>query len=174
MSATPITDAAVVYHPDNNGDPQPFVDVVTAAKLETELAELQATLDLHHKANLRGIKLWQAAGEGRELTWPDQGALVAWLLEQRDETLASKETILERAERIRCELVESETKLQAAEANAERLADVLAKALPHIPGDALDAAAAMSKPIAECWINTIASTALAAHEARKTPTTTTP
>lgn len=43
---------------------------------------LDSIFDLQWAADMRGIKMWQAAGEGRELTWPDQGSLVAWLLEQ--------------------------------------------------------------------------------------------
>lgn len=47
-----------------------------------ELAELQAIFDLRWKADMRAIKRWQAAGPGREKTWPDHADLVVWLLEQ--------------------------------------------------------------------------------------------
>ncbi len=45
--------------------------------------ELQATFDLQWRADLRAIKLWQAAHPGNELTWPDRCNLVVWLLEER-------------------------------------------------------------------------------------------
>ncbi len=48
-----------------------------------KLAELEALFDLCHKADMRAIKQWQAA-TGRTLVWPDQTALVVWLLEQLD------------------------------------------------------------------------------------------
>lgn len=54
------------------------------AGLIAERDDLQRTLDLVWQANQRGIKAWQAAGEGRELTWPDQAKLVEWLLSERD------------------------------------------------------------------------------------------
>lgn len=38
--------------------------------------------DLRWKADQRAIKRWQAAGPGRDLTWPDHADLVVWLLER--------------------------------------------------------------------------------------------
>ena len=49
-----------------------------------ELADIQATLDHHVRACQRGIELWQAAGEGRELKHPSTDRLVAFLLEELD------------------------------------------------------------------------------------------
>lgn len=44
--------------------------------------DLQATFDLRWKADMRAIKMWQAAHPGNELVWPDHADLVVWLLEQ--------------------------------------------------------------------------------------------
>lgn len=49
-----------------------------------KLAELEALFDMRWAADMRAIKRWQAAGTGRELTWPDHADLVVWLLEQLD------------------------------------------------------------------------------------------
>lgn len=46
------------------------------------VAELQATFDLRWKADMRAIKMWQAAHPGTGLIWPDHADLVVWLLEQ--------------------------------------------------------------------------------------------
>jgi hypothetical protein len=53
-----------------------------------EVAEHEATSTMRHDADMRGIAMWQAAGEGRECVWPDHGNLVAWLLGQLDESRA--------------------------------------------------------------------------------------
>ena len=49
-----------------------------------ELAQLQFLFSLRWKADMRAIKMWQAAGPDREMTWPDHADLVVWLLEQLD------------------------------------------------------------------------------------------
>ena len=52
------------------------------------LAELESLFDLCHNADMRAIKQWQEA-TGRTRVWPDQTALVGWLLERLDEAEAS-------------------------------------------------------------------------------------
>ncbi len=47
-----------------------------------ELAQLQLLFDLRWKADMRAIKMWQAAGPDRDLIWPDHADLVVWMLEQ--------------------------------------------------------------------------------------------
>jgi hypothetical protein len=39
---------------------------------------------------MRAIKIWQAAGEGRELTWPDHADLVVFLLGQIESSRAEE------------------------------------------------------------------------------------
>jgi hypothetical protein len=51
---------------------------------ERERDEFQASFDLAWDADMRGIKRWQAAHPGKELTWPGRDKLVAWLLSERD------------------------------------------------------------------------------------------
>lgn len=53
-------------------------------ELEQEVAEHEASLSLRHRADMRGIKMWQGAKPGRELTWPNHGDLVCWLLKRID------------------------------------------------------------------------------------------
>lgn len=52
---------------------------------ERERGELRQTFDLQWQADMRAIKAWQAAGPGRDLTWPDRSKLTEWLLEQLQE-----------------------------------------------------------------------------------------
>ncbi len=57
------------------------------SELQTDaekLADLEALFDMRWAADMRAIKRWQAAGPGREHTWPDHVDLVVWLLEQLD------------------------------------------------------------------------------------------
>ncbi len=72
-------------------DPAGIEDEVMTSDPETDaerLAELESLFDLCHKADMRAIKQWQAA-TGRTRVWPDQTALVGWLLERLDEAEAS-------------------------------------------------------------------------------------
>jgi len=46
--------------------------------------EFEVWLELIRKADARGIKMWQDAGEGRELKHPGHDNLVAFLLEEID------------------------------------------------------------------------------------------
>jgi hypothetical protein len=54
----------------------------TIAARDREIAELEATLDLMHQADMRGCKMWQDAHPGNDLVWPDRGKMIFWLLEQ--------------------------------------------------------------------------------------------
>ena len=46
-------------------------------------AELDSLFDRIWAADMRGIKLWQAA-TGRTRTWPDGAKLICWLMERID------------------------------------------------------------------------------------------
>lgn len=48
--------------------------------------ELQQTFNFRYDADMRAIKMWQAAHPGNDLTWPDRADLVLWLLEQIETT----------------------------------------------------------------------------------------
>lgn len=64
------------------------LEVVDEQTDAEKLAELEALFDLCHDADMRAIKQWQAA-TGRTRTWPDQTALVLWLLGKLDEAEAA-------------------------------------------------------------------------------------
>lgn len=82
-------------HLRTNGD---YVDYETAELSEAWAAgwkaatraanrkhrELEDSLDLIHRADMRAIKRWQAA-TGRDMTWPDRTEMIVWLLEQLPE-----------------------------------------------------------------------------------------
>jgi hypothetical protein len=93
IKGTPLTDAEVIeiYREDVTGcsNANDYVPASVSRTLERELAaakaecaEKQATFDLMFSANLRGIKMWQAAHPGHSETWPDLAKLVAWLLSE--------------------------------------------------------------------------------------------
>lgn len=69
-------------------------------RLRAELADHEFGFNLRWKADMRAIKRWQSAGDGRELKWPDHADLCVWLLDQ---------------------WVDSETKLALADALNETL-----------------------------------------------------
>lgn len=50
-------------------------------------AEMQALFDMQWTRMQQAIKHWQKAHPGKELTWPDLGALLTWLLEDRKRLL---------------------------------------------------------------------------------------
>lgn len=66
----------------------PLCMIKDLSALRQELVEFEQTFDLRWKADQRAIKMWQAAGKGRELTWPDHADLVVWLLERREDDQA--------------------------------------------------------------------------------------
>ncbi len=55
-----------------------------------ELDTLQTLFAMRWNADMRAIKMWQAAGPGRDLTWPDHADLLVWLLGELDKKEASK------------------------------------------------------------------------------------
>ncbi len=68
-------------------EPAEIKDAVMTSDPETDaekLSELESLFDLCHKADMRAIKQWQAA-TGRTRVWPDQTALVGWLLGKLDD-----------------------------------------------------------------------------------------
>ncbi len=52
--------------------------------LREEVAGFEESFALRDKADMRAIKMWQAAAPGRELIWPDHADLVVFLLERID------------------------------------------------------------------------------------------
>lgn len=52
-------------------------------RLRAEVEEYDFTFDLHHKAEMRGIKQWQK-DTGRALTLPDTAKFTVWLIERLD------------------------------------------------------------------------------------------
>jgi hypothetical protein len=58
------------------------------ARLEGEIADWEASFELYYTASMRGIKMWQEA-TGKDMVWPDQGELTAWLIEKIDKTKAA-------------------------------------------------------------------------------------
>ena len=81
-----------------NGAPGDFCEteeanaklIASSPEMKAELEDMQMTLDLRWKADMRAINRWRAANPGNDLTLPDHADLVVWLLEQ-----------LEAAERLR-------------------------------------------------------------------------
>ena len=69
-------------------------DADSEVSVEDELKELQEIFDMRWDADMRATKRWQAAGPGRDLTWPDHADLVVWLLERLEEAEA-KVTVAE-------------------------------------------------------------------------------
>ncbi len=61
--------------------------------LKVERDELQGSCDLRRQADMRAIKLWQAAHPGNDLMWPDHVGLCAWLMEQLDEARRKLEEV---------------------------------------------------------------------------------
>jgi len=58
-----------------------------------EIEELQGCFDIRWKADMRAIKMWQAAHPGSENIWPDHAEMVLWLMEQltgKGESMAFK------------------------------------------------------------------------------------
>ncbi len=75
------TQVAAEKHQTLTGMTEETVPTPTPAE---ELAYMNALFYMTWAADMRAIKRWQAAGTGRELTWPDHADLVVWLLEQLD------------------------------------------------------------------------------------------
>jgi hypothetical protein len=49
-------------------------------ELQSDNKDLQQTIELCCKADLRAIKAWQEAHPGNDLVWPDRARLVEWLI----------------------------------------------------------------------------------------------
>jgi len=62
--------------------------VANRSQVYREVAEeLGFTFDLRWKADMRAIKMWQAAHPGNDLVWPDHADMVVWLLGEVDRLL---------------------------------------------------------------------------------------
>lgn len=53
-------------------------------RLRQEIAEWEHSFDMYWKANMRGVKAWQAANPGNDLVLPDTSKLVEWLIGELD------------------------------------------------------------------------------------------
>lgn len=91
MQSSDKPEPYLAYHIEPDSELCDLRYIHRVVKLECEIESLHETIRLGREADIRGIKLWQEAGEGRELTWPDKGKLVAWLLEQLDELKKANE-----------------------------------------------------------------------------------
>lgn len=97
--------AALIERPAADGDNRLQVSADTAGEHARDLRLLMAEVEEHRhsfalrwQADMRAIKRWQAAGPGRELTWPDHADLVVWLLgeiDQRDGVLRAAADFVE-------------------------------------------------------------------------------
>lgn len=52
--------------------------------LLAEIADLQATVEIHQEADARAIRQWQAAHPGNDARWPDHADLCVWLMEENE------------------------------------------------------------------------------------------
>jgi len=71
--------------------------------LADELFDHERVVEMTIAADLRGIERWQEA-TGKELTHPDKGQLVTWLLEQWDEAQAASGNRDQEIERLKLDL----------------------------------------------------------------------
>jgi hypothetical protein len=85
----PVVIAISETDPGDMGEPRSFTsDGVTYLTVPPskawgwaeDLAEMKVTFDLRWKADMRAIKMWQAAHPGHELVWPDHADMVVWAL----------------------------------------------------------------------------------------------
>jgi hypothetical protein len=53
-------------------------------ELKSTVGELEATFDLRHKADIRGVNLWRTAHPERILFMPDHADMVFWMMEHID------------------------------------------------------------------------------------------
>ena len=67
------------------------------ADLRAELAavtkdrdELSALIEKQHSRVIKAIRVWRKAHPGNELTWPDLGALIEWLIERAEGARGAK------------------------------------------------------------------------------------
>jgi hypothetical protein len=91
-------------------------------ELERERDEHDASFNLYDRAIRRGTEAWHAAG-GDPDVWPDVGALVKWILEERDILRARVEEITQTAKNRLAEL-------NVQRARVERLEE-LAREIVH-------------------------------------------
>ena len=53
-------------------------------RLREDATNNEASFDLRHRADMRGIKAWRDAHPGNDLVQPDHGDLVCWLIAEID------------------------------------------------------------------------------------------
>lgn len=80
------------YSPSRVALVEPALEALDVAR--AEIAGMRRTFDLRWEADMRAIKRWQAAGEDRDLIWPDRADMVVLLLEQ-DEALRQETASLQ-------------------------------------------------------------------------------
>jgi len=54
------------------------------AKARREIRDYEQSFNLYWEAGQRGIALWQEENPGNDMTWPDQGFLICWLMTHHD------------------------------------------------------------------------------------------
>jgi hypothetical protein len=102
---------------------------------ERERDELRDSFTLRWKADMRGIKLWQEAHAGKDLTWPSHCDLVAWLLEQRDAADAAgyERGLREAAERARCVPIPDDASAEEAHGRISAALEAAMRILSLLP-----------------------------------------
>lgn len=70
--------------------------VEAIVKVADDLDEHRRSFDMRWNADMRAIKLWQAAHPGNENVWPDHADLCVWLMEQYDEKIEAHQEALQR------------------------------------------------------------------------------
>lgn len=105
--------------------------VIAAKKLEAEierLREYEASFQMHWDADQKGIKLWQEAHPGSDLTWPDHAEMVAWMLGEierlrEDLSYAKQELMFAQALAVQTAGLDGDAKRSDALEEAARVAE---------------------------------------------------
>jgi hypothetical protein len=64
-------------------------------RLLAEVAENEAFFQRQWDANMRGIKLWQEAHPGNDLTWPDKAQFTFWMLSEIAKLRAALKNVID-------------------------------------------------------------------------------
>ena len=59
-------------------------------ELQQSLNDYERLFQLRWQADMRAIKMWQAANPGNDLVWPDHADLCVWLMGRVKELKAKK------------------------------------------------------------------------------------
>ncbi len=69
------------HHFNSSSPPEPAY-LAAIDELRNDNDETQALFDTMWEADMRAIKLWQAANPGQDHVWPDRSKLTQWLLDR--------------------------------------------------------------------------------------------